>query len=142
MRWRFDRRPSNTRDWQLDVARVASAEMEDGRLVVRNVRNFVYRSETDFDERWEVRRFDLEGLRGLDIFLSHWSSPHIAHTILSWSFDDGNHLAISIETRKSREQRYSAIAGFFRQYELIYVAADEHDVIGVRANVKKRDVYL
>ena len=142
MRWRLSFRPSNTRDWQPDVARLASAEVEGNGLLVRNVRNFAWRSETDRDERWEDRAYNLEAIRGLDIFFCHWSSPHIAHTILSWSFEGGSHLAVSIETRKSKDQRYSAVAGFFRQYELIYVAGDERDLIGVRTGVRNQEVYL
>jgi hypothetical protein len=140
--WWLSRRPSNTRDWQLDVARVATAEIHGEQLRVRNVRNFRYRSETDFDERWEERAFDLGVLNGLDIFVVYWGAPLVAHTILSWSFADGQHLAISVETRKRKGQEYSAIAGFFRQYELIYVAADERDVIRVRTDIRGEEVYL
>jgi hypothetical protein len=109
---------------------------------VRNVRNFRYRSRTDFDERWEERRFDLSRLDGLDIFFIYWGAPLIAHTIVSWSFADGQHLAISVETRKKKGQSYSAIKAFFRQYELIYVAADESDVIKLRTNIRGEEVYL
>jgi hypothetical protein len=133
---------SNERDWQADVAHAPTAELEGDLVTVRNVRNFHYRSETDFDERWEERRFDLAKLDGLDIFFSHWGSPLIAHTIMSWSFSDGQHLAVSIETRKEKSEAYSAVAGFFRQYELIYVAADERDVVKLRTNLRGEDVYL
>ena len=61
---------------------------------------------------------------------------------MSWEFADGQHLAISIETRKERGEEYSAVRGFFRQYELYYVVADERDVIGVRTNYRGEDVYL
>lgn len=133
---------SNSRDWQVDVAREPSAEIQGDLVTVRNVRNFHYRSETDFDERWEERRLDLAKLDALDIFFSHWGSPLIAHTIMSWSFEDGQHLAVSIETRKEKTEEYSAVAGFFRQYELIYVAADERDVVKLRTNFRNEDVYL
>ena len=133
---------SNSRDWQVDVAREPTAEIEGDLVTVRNVRNFHYRSETDFDERWEERRLDLAKLDGLDIFFSHWGSPLIAHTIMSWSFSDGQHLAVSIETRKEKTEEYSAVAGFFRRYELIYVAADERDVVKLRTNFRGEDVYL
>jgi hypothetical protein len=140
--WWHSLHPSNARDWQPDVARQATAEIQGDRVRMKNVRDFRYRSLTDFDERWEERQFDLIKLDGLDIFFSHWGSPRIAHTIMSWAFADGQHLAISIETRKKKGQRYSALAGFFRQYELIYVAADERDVIGLRTNYRDEDVYL
>jgi len=140
--WWLSRRPSSTCDWQPDVARVATAEIRGEQLSVRNVRNFRYRSATDFDDRWEERAFDLGALNGLDIFVVYWGAPLIAHTILSWSFADGRHLAISVETRKRKDQEYSAIAGFFRQYELIYVAADESDVIRLRTDIRGEEVYL
>lgn len=126
--------PSNGRDWLDDVARLPRARIDGDRLTIENVRNFSYRSESDYDARWETRSFDLSKLRSLDLFLSQWSSPHIVHTILAWEFEDGPPLAISIETRKERGEQYSALLGFFRQFELYYVVADERDVIGVRAS--------
>jgi Domain of unknown function (DUF4105) len=134
--------PSNDRDWMPDVVRLTSAEIDGDRLVIHNVRNFDYRSEDDYTERWETRTYDLAKLRGVDFFLSTWGSPYIAHTIVSWDFGDGDHLAISIETRKERTESYSAILGFFRQYELYYVVADERDVIRVRTNYRGEQVRL
>jgi hypothetical protein len=140
--WWFSLAPSNQRDWQPDVARLPTAKIQGDKLTVHNVRDFDYRSETDFTERWETRSYDLSRLRGLDLFVVYWGSPSIAHTILSWDFGDGQHLAISIETRKEMGERYSAVRGFFRQYELYYVIADERDVVGVRTNHRHEDVYL
>lgn len=134
--------PRNDRDWQADVAQLPTGTIDGDRLTLHNVRNFDYRSETDFTPRWETRTFDLAQLTGLDLFMSYWGSPSIAHTILSWNFADGQHLAISIETRKEVGETYSAVAGFFKQYELYYVVADERDVIRVRTNHRNEDVYL
>ena len=128
--------PRNDRDWQPDVARTAHAELVGDQLTIHNVRNFDYRSETDFTERWETRTFDLARLNGIDLFMSYWGSPSIAHTILSWDFADGQHLAVSIETRKEKGEEYSTFAGFFRQYEIYYVVADERDVIRLRTNYR------
>jgi uncharacterized protein DUF4105 len=136
------RRPSNERDWQPDVARLASAELHGDRVTVKNVRDFRYRTVEDFDERWDERRYDLAALDGLDIFFIDWGAPLINHTILSWSFAGGQRLAISVETRKMKGQRYSALKAFFRQYELIYVVADERDVIKLRTNARGEQVYL
>ena len=135
-------RPSNDRQWQPDVARPPYAQLQGDELTIHNVRNFAYRTETDFSERWETRTYDLSKLDRLDFFMSYWGSPAIAHTIMSWAFTDGQHLAISIETRKEVGETYSALAGFFRQYELYYVAADERDVIRLRTNHRGEDVYL
>jgi len=135
-------RPSNDRQWLPEVARLPRAELDADRLTIQNVRNFDYRSETDFTERWETRTYDLSQLDHVELFMSYWASPKIAHTIMSWAFRDGQHLAVSIETRKEMGESYDAIAGFFRQYELYYVVADERDVIRVRTNYRGEHVYL
>jgi hypothetical protein len=134
--------PSNTRDWTPDVARTARAKFDGSRVTIENVRNFKYRSETNYDQRWETRTYDLDRIIGVDLFLSFWGPTEIAHTIMSWDFDDGRHLAISIETRKEKGESYSAIRGFFRQYELYYVVADERDLVGLRTNYRGEQVYL
>lgn len=134
--------PRQDRDWQVDVARTPTAELRGDRLTIHGLRNFDHRSEEDFTERWESRTFDLAKLRGLDLFISFWGSPLIGHTIMSWEFDDGRHLAISIETRKEKGESYSAVRGFFRQFELYYVVADERDVIRLRTNFRGEQVYL
>jgi Domain of unknown function (DUF4105) len=140
--WYLSLQPRQNADWQPDVAELPRAELDGDRLTFHNVRNFDYRSETEFTPRWETRSYDLSKLDGLDMFFSHWSGPAIAHTIMSWSFSDGQHLAISIETRKVVGQEYSAIAGFFRQYPIYYVVADERDVVRVRTNHRGENVWL
>jgi hypothetical protein len=133
---------SNERDWLPDVARPAEAHFDGSRVTVQNVRNFHYRTETDYDEIWETRTYDLDRLRGVDMFFSFWGPTLIAHTIVSWEFEDAPPLAISIETRKEKGEEYSAVLGFFRKFELYYVVADERDVIGVRTNHRGEHVRL
>jgi len=112
-------------------------------VTIHNVRNFDYRTESDFTPRYDTRRYDLSQLRGLDMFVNYWGSPLIAHPIPSFDFGNQGHICFSIETRPERGEAYSAIRGFYRQYELIYVAADERDVIRVRTNFRtSEDVYL
>ena len=134
--------PSSDRNWAPEVARTPRIEVRGDELVIHNLRTFDYRSETDFDPRYEDRTYDLSKLLGLDLFVCYWGSPAIAHTIMSWEFSEGPPLAISIETRKQRGQEYSAIDGFFRQYTLIYVVADERDLIRLRTNYRGENVYL
>src|SRR6266508_1335975 len=144
--WWSTLRPSNDRDWQPDVARLASAEVQGNRLIVHNLRNADYLTETDYTVRYEERAYELSKLRGLDLFMIYWDSPSIAHTILSWQFDGSPPLAISIETRKQNGEEYSTVGGFFKQYEIIYVVADERDVIRLRTNYRNdgagEEVYL
>ena len=134
--------PSNSRDWMPDVALTARAAFASNTVTIKNIRNFKYRSETDFVQEWETQSYDLDRIRGLDLFLSFWGPTMIAHTIVSWEFGDGRHLAISIETRKEKGETYSALRGFFRQYELYYVVAEERDVIALRTNFRGEQVFL
>jgi hypothetical protein len=130
----FGIEPSNDRDWVAENALLPHATLDGNIVTIRNVRNFSYRSETDFTPAYEERRFDLDRLEGVDLVASYWMGPAVAHIFLSFAFAGDQHLAISIETRKERGEGYSTIKGFFRQYELYYVVADERDLIGLRTN--------
>lgn len=141
--WWLTINPSADRAWQPDVARRARADIQGDDVTLHDVRNCDYRSETDYTPHWETRVVHLSKLTGLDLAISYWGSPWIAHPIASFQFTDSLPLAISIETRKAEGQSYSVIAGLYRQYELIYLAADERDVIRLRTNYRKgEDVYL
>ncbi|MGC2112132.1 MAG: DUF4105 domain-containing protein [Candidatus Korobacteraceae bacterium] len=141
--WWRTLRPSNNRQWQPDVARRSWAEIDGDRVTIHNLRNCDYRTETDYLPHWETRTVNLSHLRGVDIFLTYWGSPWIAHPIVSFDFGDGNHIAISIETRKQVGESYSTFRGFFRQYQLIYIISDERDVVRLRSNYRTgEDVYL
>jgi hypothetical protein len=134
--------PTNDRHWAPDVARSVTAAIDGDRLVVNNVRNFTWRSETDFDPIWEQRTYKLSHVVDVDLIMSYWMGEAIAHTIVSFGFDDGARIAFSIETRKEAHESYSSIAGFFKQYELAIVAADERDVVRLRSNIRGEDVRI
>ncbi len=141
--WWLSLKPTNIADWQPDVDRPAWVEMNGDRLVIHNLRNCDYRSETDYSNCWSDRTVNLSDLRGADLFFTTWGVKWIGHPILSFQFGDGQHVAFSIEARYKGSQAYSAILGFFRQYELIFVVADERDVIRLRTNFRKdEEVFL
>ena len=141
--WWLTIKPSNNRRWQGDVDRTAWAEIEGDRVTIHNIRNFEYRSATDFIPRWETRTYDLAQLKGVDLFINYWGSKFMAHPIVSFGFAGGDHLCMSIETRRQIGENYSAIGGIYRQYELIYLAGDERDFVRVRTNYRKgEDLYL
>ena len=142
MAWWLTLKPNNNKLWQSSVAQIPHGEIDGDILTLHNVRNFHYRSVMDFDPAWETRHYDLSRITSLDLFLSYWGSRHMAHTILSWGFDNGDHLAVSIETRKDVTQSYSSIQGLYKQFNLVYVAADEKDLIRLRTNFRKEEVYL
>ena len=141
--WWLTLKPSNDRPWQSDVAQTAWAEINGDEVTLHNVRNCDYRTETDFTPRWETRTVRLSQLTGADLAINYWGSPWMAHPIFSFQFADAPPLCFSIETRKTASQSYSAIGGLYRQFALIYVVADERDVLRVRTNYRKgEDVYL
>ncbi|WP_342348841.1 DUF4105 domain-containing protein [uncultured Nitrospira sp.] len=136
--------PSNDRVWQPEVAVLPYAIFDENLITVHNIRNFDYRTETDFTTAYYDRTYDLSKLDSADIVAAYWMGPMIAHIFLTFGFGD-DHLAISIEARKEATEGYSSIRGFFKQYELIYIVADERDLIRVRTNYRKdppEDVYL
>ena len=135
--------PSNHRNWQPDVAVLPFARIEGDKVTIHNIRNIDYRTETDYQVRYYDRTFDLSQLRSMDLFLSDWGIKTIVHTLVSFGFADGSYLCISVETRKEVGEEYSNLKGFFRNYELIYVVADERDLIRLRTNYRKGEsVYL
>jgi len=134
--------PSNDRDWQPDVAVLPYATFNSNMVTLHNIRNCDYRTETDYTVHHYDKTFDLAKLKSADLFLVYWGSPYIAHTMMSFGFGDGNFLCFSIETRKEKGEEYSAIKGFFKQYEITYVVADERDLVRLRTNYRHEDVYL
>ncbi len=143
--WWLSLKPSNHRHWQDDVSHEAWAELApDGdTITIHNFRLCDYRTEFDYTCQWLTKTVQLSDLRGIDISITHWGSPYIAHPIVSFWFGDNTYVAASIETRKEVGEGYSAARGFFRQYELIYLFADERDIIRLRTNFRvDEDVYL
>jgi hypothetical protein len=131
--------PSNDRNWRPEVAQLLTGEIDPGdpaRVTLHNVRNFDWRTETDFTERWETRAYDIDTLSSVDLILTYWAGPSIAHTIVSFGFDDGDHVLFSVSIRPTVERGYSSIAGFFKVFELIVTAADERDAIRLRTDVQ------
>jgi Domain of unknown function (DUF4105) len=141
--WWLSLEPSNDRHWQPDVGQTAWAEITGDQIAIHNFRNCDYRTEGDYTPHWETKTYDLSKLRGVDLFMIYWGSPWIAHTIVSFDFGDQGHVAMSIEPRKEVGKEYSAVRGFFRYAELIYVISDERDVVRLRSNYRQNeDVYL
>jgi Domain of unknown function (DUF4105) len=137
--------PSNDRPFRAEEGVLSYADIEGDKVTVHNIRNFQYRTETDFTPAYYDKTYDLKELDSVDLIAVYWMGPDIAHIMVSFGFAGRDYLAISIEARKEKGEGYSTIDGFFRHYELFYVVADERDVIGVRALYRQdppEDVYL
>ena len=134
--------PSAERDWAADQGVLARAVIAGERVTIENVRNFSYKSASEYSARYETRTYDLSKLDSVWFIVERFGdAPAIAHTFLSFGFGD-EYLAISVEIRKERGESYSPLMGLLRQYELMYVIADERDVIGLRTNLRRDPVYL
>lgn len=140
--WWQSLEPSNDRDWAPDVARQLSFEREGDRVTLHNVRDFEWQTPDTAIPHWETREYDLSQLDSVDMIVSYWMGPAIAHTLVSFGFDDGRHLTFSVEIRRERNEAFSISGGFFKQFELNLIAADENDILRLRSNVRGEDVYL
>lgn len=141
--WWSSLEPRYDRDWAMDGTHGVTGQIgADGRVTLTNLRNHDWISPTSAVERWETRVVDPDRITSLDLILSTWDSPEIAHTLVSFGFDDGQHVVFSLEIRKERDEAFSAVAGFFRQYEQVLIAADERDILRLRTDVRGETVSL
>ncbi|KAA8734518.1 DUF4105 domain-containing protein [Acinetobacter qingfengensis] len=140
--WFFSMPPRNDRDWNPEVAKILDYQQQGQQITIENVRNFTWHTEDQYDIHWETRHYDLSKLQSMDLILSYWAGDKIAHTLVSFMFSDGQVLSFSIEIRKEKHESFSSIGGFFRQYELAIVPADEKDIIFTRSNIRNERVYI
>ncbi len=134
-------RPSLNRIWAPDIARTVTGKVDGNIVTLSNVRDFIWRTAEDFTPNWKEETYDLDKITTVDVYLSYWSGPAIAHTLLSFGFEDGRHVVFSGEIRREHHEVYSSIAGFFREYELAMIAAEERDIIYLRTNIRTENVY-
>lgn len=140
--WYFNIPAKQDRDWNPEVARIFTYEKQGNIVTIHNVRNFAWYTPTQFTERWETRQYDLSQITGINVITSYWMGPQIAHTLVSFDFANQSPLVFSIEIRKEKQEDFSAIGGFFRQFELSLIASDERDIVYTRSNIRKEDVYF
>ncbi len=136
-------KPSNQRDWTPEQAVLAYADFLGSRVTVHNIRNCRWRTEDDVTLAYYDKTFDMEKLTSVDFIVVPFNeTPSIGHTMLSFGFDNCDYLAVSVEIRRERGEAFNTLKGFFRQYEIMYVVADERDVIQKRVNCDLSDVYV
>ncbi len=136
-------RPSNDRAWSLDQKILPTATIEGDRVAVRAIRNFSYRSESDYEAAYYDAEFDLNELETVWFGVEPFGEfEGAAHTFLSFGFKGDRYVAVSVEIRKEAGEEFTVMGGLFKQYELMYVIGDERDLIGLRANIRRDPVYL
>lgn len=129
-------------NWSPDVARQVTGRVEGDMLTLTDVRNFAWQTPEQYTGHWEQRRYDLTALNSVDLFLSYWAGPQMAHMIVSFGFGDGEQIAWSAEVRRQAGGGFSPVADLFKSNTLVLIAADERDVIGTRTNARGEDVQL
>jgi hypothetical protein len=141
--WFSSIKPSHDRPWRPEVAVMPRTFIDGDRVRITGVRNFEFRSRDDFTVRYEEREVSLSHLNSLDFYVSYfWPESLVAHTFVSFVFDNAPPISISIETRPEIGEGFDPIPSLFKQFELIYVVGDERDLVRVRTNYRKEDVFL
>jgi hypothetical protein len=134
--------PRADRDWARDVARGVTAQIAGDRITLDNIRDFDWQTPDSAHERWITRSYDLEALNSVEMLTSVWDNPDIAHLLVSFGFDSGEHIVFSVEIRREQDEQFNEIGGFFRQFELVLIAATERDIVRLRTDVREEDVRL
>ena len=135
--------PTNDGPWKAQHERLASARIEGDLVTIENLRRARY--DSDGHPRkidWTERSVSLSDLKDVWFGISVFATLGIAHTFLSFDFGDGDPIVISVEARQRPEQNYSPLAGALDLYHLIYVMADEQDIVGVRTHAWRDEVYF
>lgn len=139
--WWLTLAPSLNREWSVDYSKLPKAVIDGDKVTICNIYNFDYPPGGDAVPRWETRSYNLADIEGMDLAINYWGSPWIAHPIVIFRFKNAPPLAFSIETRREKGEKYSALGGFYRRYELIVLAGDERDFLGGRVD-RGEDIYL
>ncbi|MCE9605376.1 MAG: DUF4105 domain-containing protein [Planctomycetia bacterium] len=136
---------SNERNWSPDQSVLASAEFSKdlNQVTVRNVRYCDYKTSDDYVVRHYDKTYDLTKLKTVDfVRVPFPDMPELAHTMLSFGFDDKDYVGVSVEIRKEQGETYNPALAAMNKYELMYVVGDERDLIGLRTNFRLNDVYV
>ncbi len=140
--WFISIEPSDDRPWRPEVAVKPRAIIEGDIIRITGYRHFYFRTRDDFDVRYEEREVQLSHLTSVDLFISFWLPGPLGHTFVSFNFDNGPPVCISIETRPEVGESFQPIASMFKQFELFYVVGDERDVVRLRTNHRDENVFL
>jgi Domain of unknown function (DUF4105) len=127
--WWLRQKPSHDRAWSPGGDVLPRAVCAEDAVTIENVRNFDYRSLDDFEPRYETRTVRLSNLESADVIFFNWTLAWMGHPVLVFNFGSDGRLCMSIEARLRKGQGYSFVRSLYRQQELIFLAADERDVI-------------
>ncbi len=137
------KKPTGTGEWSPDQAILPYTDIKGSTILIHNIRNCIYRTETDFDVQYYDKTISINDITGVDFIVEPFLGlKGVAHTFVSFRIRDGSFISISVEIRKRKGEHFSAWKGFFKHFELMYVLADERDIIAMRACFRRDKVYL
>ena len=134
MLWWSSITPQQDLAWAPDTARGVTAEFQGDTVIVHNIRDFIWEDENTAAEQWKSETYSLNTITSVDLLTSVWSSPAIAHVLISFGFSDSRHLSFSAEIRREADEEFSSVGGFFKKFELVLIAAEERDIVKLRTN--------
>ena len=152
----YFKKPKHNRDWRPEQSKLSSAKIENDKVLIKNIRNCSYRSENDLDLHYYDKSFDLGKIKSIDLIIQPFKKLSlIAHIFLSFGFEKGDYISVSVEARRIKKKvkplsgilqklngPYIVMAGFFKTFELIYILADEGDIMRLRPLHHKDSVYI
>lgn len=139
--WWATIRPSLNRDWRPELAHTVQGEIRGSHAFLHNIRSFSWKTPDIGSPRWLDAAYDLDTITGVDMYLSYWMGPWIAHSLIGFRFADGRQLVFSAEIRRAKGQRFSTVSGFFKQFELAMIAAMPEDIIRLRTDIRRENVF-
>jgi hypothetical protein len=134
--------PSNDRNWSTDQEILPKIKINRDTVTIEDIRNFTYASTTSYTPAYYSASYQRGTVKRVWFIVEPFKGLGAAHTFLSFEFDDGRYLPISVEIRKEKGETFNPILGLMRQYELMYVIGDEQDLVKLRTNYRHDDVYM
>ncbi|MCH2180750.1 MAG: DUF4105 domain-containing protein [Mariniblastus sp.] len=126
--------PSNQRDWSPDQQVLPHSQVSGETITLYNIRRCDYLTADDYVVGHYDQTFPVDSIETVDfIVTSPNASPSVAHTMLSFGRRDGSYLSVSIEGRTEKNEPYIPMLSISRKYEIIYVIADEADLVGAKS---------
>lgn len=136
-------KPSLNRNWTEDQQLLATSIIdESGNIEINNIRNINYKSTSDYEVSYYDKKLNLNDIERAWFIVEPFGNFGAAHTFVSFETKQGEFISVSAEIRKEVGEKFSPTKGLFGRYELVYVIADERDVLRLRTNYRKDKVYL
>jgi len=137
------KKPKHNKNWSLEQSRLPSVKFSEDKILIENIRNCVYRSEVDFDLYYYNESYDVRTIKSVDLVLQPFKKlPLMAHLFLSFGFEDGRYLSVSVEARRQKKDKFSPFKALFKNFELIYVIADEKDIMKFKPLYRNERSYV